>query len=258
MTITSPQGKLAGRCAVVTGAASGIGSRIAQTFVSEGAYIVAVDRHSDRLRAQESEAPTGRWLSIECDVGSEAQTSDAVAQAIVAFGGIDILVTAAGVSVGGTATTTSLVTWEAVLRVNLTGTFLWAKACIPHMIARGGGSIVTVASQRAVAGGDGNASYVTSKGGVLSLTRSIALDYADQGIRANALLPGAIETEMLTGSFQRTSDERASRDRSLARHPLHRFGQTAEVANAALFLASSDSSFVTGVHLPVDGGWLAA
>jgi 2-keto-3-deoxy-L-fuconate dehydrogenase len=125
------------------------------------------------------------------------------------------------------------------------------------MLRSGHGSIVTVASQLALAGGRGNAVYVASKGAVVSLTRAVALDHAEDGIRANALLPGAIDTPMLRASLERQSQPAAARERSLARHPMRRFGHPEEVARAALFLASDDSSFTTGALIPVDGGWLA-
>lgn len=251
-------GRLAGRCAVVTGAASGIGEQVVRAFLREGANVLAVDRDESRLALLQADAQAGRLLTAACDVADEDSVARTAARAVHEFSSIDVLVTAAGISVGGTATDTSLATWESVMRVNLTGTFLWVRACLPTMVAQGRGSIITVASQRAVAGGDGNASYVASKGAVLSFTRGVALDYAPDGVRANALLPGAIDTGMLRTSFTRTANEEAARARSIARHPMRRFGRPQEVADAAVFLGSDESAFITGIDLPVDGGWLAA
>jgi len=135
---------------------------------------------------------------------------------------------------------------------------LWVRAALPKMIAGGGGSIVTVASQVALSGGRGSASYAASKGAVIALTRSVALDYAADRIRANVIAPGAIETPFLHRSFTRQPDPEAARQRSLDRHPLGRFGTVEEVARAALFLASDESSFTTGSVLMVEGGWNAA
>jgi 2-keto-3-deoxy-L-fuconate dehydrogenase len=171
---------------------------------------------------------------------------------------VDCLVTSAAISTGGIATATSDADWDRVFSINVKGTFLWCKAVLPHLAKQGGGSIITIASQLALSGGRGNASYVASKGAVLSLTRSIALDYAAQGVRCNALVPAAIETPLLRRSFQRQPDPAAAEARSIDRHPLGRFGRTEEVASAAVFLASDESSFTTGAILPVDGGWLAA
>jgi NAD(P)-dependent dehydrogenase (short-subunit alcohol dehydrogenase family) len=126
------------------------------------------------------------------------------------------------------------------------------------MTAQGHGAIVTIASQLARAGGRSNAAYVASKGAVLALTRAVALDYADKGIRCNTVLPGATETPMLNRSFSRAPDPDAARDQSRTRHAMGRFGKPEEIATAIVYLASGDASFVTGTELPVDGGWLAA
>lgn len=246
------------KCAVVTGAASGIGRGIVTTFLDEGAYVVAVDIDKTKLASLQSIWPQDRCMTLACDVADESGAVTATARVVDRFGKIDCLVTAAGISRGGVAGETTLKTWETVMRVNVTGTFLWVKAVLPQMCAQGKGSIITISSQRALAGGDASAPYVTSKGAILAFTKSLALDYAASGIRVNSILPGAIDTEMLQSSFTRKTDPEAARKRSLDRHPLHRFGQPREVALAATYLASDESGFVTGVHLPVDGGWLAA
>jgi NAD(P)-dependent dehydrogenase (short-subunit alcohol dehydrogenase family) len=166
--------------------------------------------------------------------------------------------TAAGISVGGTVLTTEPDAWNEVFRVNVGGTWLWARAVLPGMRQRGSGAIVTVASQLAMAGGRGNSAYIASKGAVISLTRTMALDFAADGIRVNAVLPGATDTPLLNRSFARHADPQAARAASQARHPLGRFARVEEVAEAALYLASDAAGFTTGVCLPVDGGWLAA
>ncbi|WP_305079590.1 SDR family oxidoreductase, partial [Methylobacterium sp.] len=177
---------------------------------------------------------------------------------VAALGGIDVLVTAAGFSVGGTVETTAPADWDAVFRAHVGGTWLWAKAAVPVMRARGGGAIVTVASQLALAGGRGNSAYIAAKGAVLSLTRTMALDFAADGIRVNAVVPGAVETPLLARSFARAADPAAARAASEARHAMKRLGQPEEVARAVLYLASDAASFTTGAALPVEGGWLSA
>ncbi len=237
-------GALAGRRCVITGAASGLGAATAALFVQEGAEVLAVDR--------DMPAP-GRGITPLCaDV-----TDISAAQAAVAdFGPVDALVTYAAVSVGGQLHETTRETWDRVLSVNLMGCVTWVEAVLPGMRGRGG-SIVTVSSQLALAGGRGNASYVASKGAILALTRNIALDYAEEGIRANCLVPGAIEPPMLRRSFARAPDPAARERMSKERHAMRRFGAAEEVARAALFLASDAASFTTGAVLPVEGGWLA-
>lgn len=244
--------RLASKVALVTGAASGIGAGIARTFEREGAQVALVDCDGAGLRAvaAEMKAP----LVFEGDVADGAFAAATVA----ALKRVDVVVTAAGMSVGKKLADTTEEEWDRVFAVNAKGTFLWLRAALPKMIAGGGGSIVTVASQIALSGGRGSASYGASKGAVISLTRSVALDYAADGIRANAIAPGAVDTPFLHRSFVRQPDPEAARQRSLDRHPMGRFGTVEEVAKAALFLASDESSFTTGSVLMVEGGWNAA
>lgn len=237
--------RLAGKNAIVTGAASGIGQAVAVLFLAEGARVLGVDRAAEGM-------PPGCQPFV-ADVTDEA----AAAAAVAALGTVDVLVTAAGISRGKPAAETSLADFQEVLAVNVLGTFLYVRACLAPMLAAGRGSIVTIASQLARAGGRNNAAYVASKGAVAAFTRSVAVDYAAHGIRCNSVLPGAIETPMLARSFGRAADPAETRERSRLRHPMLRFGQAGEVAQSVLHLASDESGFVTGIELPVDGGWLA-
>lgn len=237
--------RLAGKRTVVTGAGSGIGQAVAALFLAEGAAVLGVDQAVDGV-------PTG-CARFTADVTDEAAAEAAVA----GFGAVDVLVTAAGFSLGKAAAETGWADFQSVMAVNVGGTFLWIRACLKPMRAQGRGSIVTISSQLAQAGGRGNAAYVASKGAVLALTKSVALDYAAEGIRCNAVLPGAIRTPMLARSFARRPDPAATEAASLARHPMGRFGQAGEVAQSVLHLAGDESAFVTGIELPVDGGWLA-
>lgn len=250
-------GRLDGKVAVVTGGASGIGLAAVRLFASEGAEIVVVDRDVSGLRGDAGEAGAGAPLLLEGDVGDEAAVERHAAAVAERFGGFDILLACAGWSNRKSVADTPLDEWEGVLNTNLTGTFLWSRAAIASMRTRGGGAIVLIASQLAFAGGRRNAAYIASKGAVVSLVRTMAVDHASEGIRVNAIAPGATRTPLLESGFREARDPAAAEAWSISRHPLGRFGRPEEVARAALFLASDDSSFTTGSCLMVDGGWRA-
>jgi NAD(P)-dependent dehydrogenase (short-subunit alcohol dehydrogenase family) len=154
--------------------------------------------------------------------------------------------------------TTDPADWDAVFRTNVGGTWLWSRAAVPQMQRQGKGSIITLASQLAIVGGRGNSAYISAKGAIISLTRTMAVDFATDGIRVNAIAPGAIDTPMLRRSFARHADPEPVREASRNRHAMKRFGKAEEVAETALHLASDASSFTTGTVMVVDGGWLAA
>jgi 2-keto-3-deoxy-L-fuconate dehydrogenase len=215
-----------------------------------------VDRDGPAVEAVASETGGDTLIRIG-DVAEDGRAEADAAAALARFGRIDVLLTAAGFSRGGTALTTSPQDWDAVLRVHLWGTWLWARAVLPAMRAQRGGSIVTVSSQLARAGGRNNTAYIAAKGAILSLTSTMALDYAPDGVRVNTILPGAIDTPMLNRSFARSPTPEATREASRQRHPLGRFGRAEEVAEAALYLASDAAGFTTGSEMVVDGGWLA-
>lgn len=245
--------RLQGKVAVVTGGASGIGLAATRLFAEEGARVAVVDRDAVALSALQGMPGV---MGIEADVGDPAAVAEAHAAVIDALGPVTLLMTSGGISNGLSIEECSPDEWNEIFRVNVTGTYLWMRAVLPGM--RRGSAIVTVSSQLAIAGGRGNAAYIASKGAIISLTRSVAVEVASRGIRVNALAPGAVETPLLARSFARKTDPAGARAASEARHAMGRLGAADEIAQAALYLASDAASFTTGVVLPVDGGWTAA
>jgi NAD(P)-dependent dehydrogenase (short-subunit alcohol dehydrogenase family) len=249
---------LAGKVGLVSGAAGGIGRAIANAFVEAGAAAVAavdIDDEGARETARMVEAAGVRALARACDVAVEADTRAAVAAVRDAFGRLDILVSgAAPQDQGGTILETDPGEWQRVVAVNLTGSFLLCRAALPVMIASGGGSVILIASQLGRVGSAGRPAYCATKGALIQLAKVMAIDHARDNIRVNALSPGAVETQRLTrryGSFE------AARAALGPKHAQGRLGQPAEIAAAAVFLASDAASFVTGSDLLVDGGYTA-
>lgn len=245
-------GRLAGKVAFVTGAASGIGLACARRFAQEGAVVVGADlKETPEWKAIDELAPATSFHVL--DVTDEEAQQAAVADIVATHGRVDVLVTAAGVAGGGPVHLLSLEAWQRVQDVNLTGTFLSAKAVLPTMLQQRSGSIITVASVEGIEGCEGGSTYNASKGGVVLLTKNLACDYGRAGIRANAICPGFIETPM----FRSVVDQLPYKEQIRDQHKLGRFGQPEDIAGVAFFLASDDSAFVTGVALPVDGGYVA-
>jgi NAD(P)-dependent dehydrogenase (short-subunit alcohol dehydrogenase family) len=241
-------GRLDGRVVLVTGAARGIGAAVVTLFVAEGARVVAVDR--DHV----NEAPVDGVVFLTADVTDFDALCEAVAVAEREFGGLHAVVASAGIIAGGTVETTELELWQRVIDVNLTGTFLTAKAAIPALRRAGGGSIVTVASAAGITAWYDQAAYDASKGGCVNLSRSMALDFAADGIRVNCLVPAFVRTPMSDGFGAALPERRAE---IIAQIPLGRFSEAEEIARGALFLASDESSYATGSTLVLDGGYLA-
>lgn len=236
--------RLSDKVAIVTGAASGIGRATARRFLAEGARVAAIDLDE----ASTAKGIEGDVLAIAADVADEADVSAAVARVKATFGKIDVLAHFAGVTRDAMASKMDLDAWELVLRVNLTGTFLVARAVANEMRDRGNGGSIILTSSRSYLGNIGQANYAASKGGVVSLMRTLALEYGKFGIRVNALAPGFIETPMTAVVPEKL------RNLAIEGTPLRRGGTADEVAAVTLFLASDDSSYVTGVVLAVDGG----
>jgi NAD(P)-dependent dehydrogenase (short-subunit alcohol dehydrogenase family) len=241
-------GRLEEKVCVITGTASGIGAESARLFAAEGARVVGIDL------AAKAEGD----LTISADVSDEGQVVEAFRRVADEFGRIDVLMNNAGINPtdDGSVLETSLESWQRVQDVNLRSVFLCCKHGIPHLIEAGGGSVINVASFVAVMGAAvSQASYTASKGAVLSLSRELGVEFADRGVRVNALCPGPVNTPLLKELFSKDPERAAKR---LVHIPMGRFGEPEEIAKAALFLASDDSSFVTASSFLVDGGLSAA
>jgi dihydroanticapsin dehydrogenase len=249
-------GRLDRKVAFVTGAASGIGAQCALRFAQEGARVVGLDLQKPLApgawAAVEAAAPSALFLD-GVDVRDEERVAAAVRTAVERFRHIDVLVNAAGVEGVGPAHELTQESWDRTVDINLKGSFLVAKHVLPGMLAQRSGSVIHVASVEGLEGMAGSMAYNASKGGVVLMTKSMALDYGPSGIRVNCLCPGLILTP-LTNIVQQA---RPVYEQMVSWHALGRAGRPEEVAAAALFLASDDASFVTGVALVVDGGWTA-
>jgi NAD(P)-dependent dehydrogenase (short-subunit alcohol dehydrogenase family) len=239
-------GRLAGRVAVITGAASGLGAACARRFAEEGAVVVGCDladagpvEHQYRL-----------------DVADEGAVAGVLDGVVESLGRLDVVVNCAGVAGGGPVHLLDADEWARVLRVNLTGTYLVCKHALRHMVNQRSGSIVNFASVEGIEGTEGGSVYNASKGAVVLLTKNMAIDYGRLGIRVNCVCPGFIETPMFE-SVMGSESMSQYRDRYREEHKLGRFGRPDEIAAATLFLASDDASFVTGHALVVDGGYTA-
>ena len=250
-------GRLSGKVALITGAASGLGRVGAELFASEGASVVIADI-TDGDDAVEAIANAGGEATFaRCDVTDEASIEAAVAHAVETFGGLHVLYNNAGVMLSDDdgPVNTPIETYQTTMDINVKGALLGCRYAIPAMLASGGGSIVNVASFVAHMGAaTPQVAYTASKGAVLAMTREIAVIYARQGIRVNALCPGPIMTPMLA-KFLSDDDKRSRR---LVHIPMGRFGEPIEIANGALFLASDESSWMTGQSLIIDGGITSA
>ena len=251
-------GRLEGKVAFITGAASGIGAACALRFAQEGAKLAGMDIEKPSGESDWDEAVTlaGGAVFESGDVRDEARIQEIVAAVKDQQGRIDVLVNSAGVAGGGMIHMLEAEEWDRVVDINLKGTFLASKHTVQVMMEQGSGSIVNIASVEGIEGFMGGSSYNASKGGVVLLTKNMAIDYARMGIRANVICPGFIDTPMFR-SVMVDGPAKIVADQIKDAHQLGRFGEPVEIANAALFLASDEASFVTGVTLPVDGGYTA-
>ena len=248
--------KLQQKTAIITGGSSGIGLATARLFLEEGANVVVTSRKANRIYAELNDSAfDGHLLAIDADVTAASQCQHVVDKTVETFGRIDVLFNNAGVIyVDKSVVDTTEEMWRETIDVNLTGTFLMSRYAVPEIERVGGGAIVNMSSVFGVVGGSGVAAYCAAKGGVLMLTKAMAIDHAPENIRVNCICPGSVDTPMLKGEMEDLGGVDEMRTKFAARHPLNRICSPEEIAQTVLFLACDDSSFITGVALPVDGG----
>ncbi len=251
--------RLKGKTALVTGGGTGIGAAITERFVAEGAKVCITGRRGDRLEQEAAQFPPGSVSACQGDVAVYPDIKRMVAATVDLGGRIDILVNNAASDVYGVITDLEPEDWDRVMAVNLKAPFLLMKEAIPHMIERGGGSIINIASIGGIRCMAGSPAYGTSKAGLIHLTKAVALDYGPYGVRCNAVCPGATRTEMFEDTLGKVAEAKGTDVESLLKQfskpvPLRRVSVPGEMAGACAFLAGDDSSFMTGAVLVVDGG----
>ena len=253
--MTCAHGRLDNKTAVITGGTSGIGEATAKLFAREGANIAIVGRSEEKGDAivKDINSFGGKAIFVKCDVSKEEDAKNMVDSVIKEFGQIDILFNNAGIVEFGAVHELEEESWDKILDINLKGVYLCSKYAVRHMQKLKKGSIINTASIAGIVGYPESAAYCASKGGVHNLTKNMALDYAPDGIRVNDICPGVIETPMTVGAL----GGKEGVSKQAENHPLRRVGTPEDIAYAALFLASDESSFVTGTSIVVDGGFTA-
>lgn len=251
--------RLANKNAIVTGGAGGIGRATALAFAAEGAQVAVIDLRADAAEAVAAEirAAGGTAVAIAADVSSEADVLRLIAATVEAFGGVDVVFNNAGIIRRSTVVETTEEEWDRVFGVNVKSIFLMCKHVVPLMAAAGGGSIVNTGSGWGLKGGGRAISYCASKGAVVNMTRALAIDHGPQGIRVNSVNPGDVNTGMLLEEARQLDQDAQAFLAESADRPLGRMGQPSEIAAAVVWLASDESSYVTGSALVVDGGGIA-
>lgn len=252
--------RLAGKTAVITGGGTGIGQAIALAFAKEGARVAVAGRRMEKLQETLSllKQSGSDALAMECDVTKSADTERLVKAAEDRFGNVNVLVNNAGALSVSTVETISEADWDRIMGANLKGPFLMSRAVLPAMRRAGGGSIVNIGSVLGIAAIRDRAAYCASKGGVAMLTKAMALDHAHDKIRVNCVCPSIVESAMTEMFFAETEAARKLRESRLASVPLGRFGKPNDIAGIVVFLASDESSWMTGTVIPVDGGVTAS
>ena len=245
---------LDGKVALVTGAGKGIGKGCAEVLSWQGARIAAgdIDHVAGLKTAKEIEAGGGKAVFLQADVSKADDVQKMIAQAMEVFGRLDILINNAGYHISKNVEDTSEEEWDYILNTNLRSVFLCSKYAIPHL-RKTRGAIVNMSSMVGLVGQRNAGAYSATKGGIIAMTKGMALDFAKDGIRVNCICPGWVETPLVEDWFNQQADPQATKEYIFGRHPLGRIATPEEIGNAAVFLCSEQSSFITGVALPLDG-----
>jgi NAD(P)-dependent dehydrogenase (short-subunit alcohol dehydrogenase family) len=244
------------KVAVVTGAGSGIGRACAIALAREGARVVLVGRRKERLEETASTIGNSAFV-LTADVSKRAEVARVVELTVAHFGGLNVLLNNAAVLHIGTAEQITEEQWDETFNVNVRGLWMLSRAVLPAMRKAGGGSIINMASVLGINGARNRASYAASKGAVVLLTKCMAIDHGHEQIRVNAICPSFVETDLTAAVISQAPDPNAVRAERIAVHPIGRLGEPADLAGLAVYLASDESSWVTGAVFPVDGGYLA-
>jgi NAD(P)-dependent dehydrogenase (short-subunit alcohol dehydrogenase family) len=248
--------RLRDKIAVVTGAGSGIGHACAVALARTGARVALVGRRRDRLEAVAREVGSSA-LVLAADVSKKPEIDRVVEQTVVHFGGLNVLVNNAGVLHVGTVEQVTEEQWDETFNVNVRSVWLLSRAVLPAMRKAGGGSIINIASVLGINGARNRASYAPSKGAVVLLTKCMAIDHGHENIRVNAICPAFVETDLTAAIIRDAPDPEAMRRERIGAYPIGRLGQPEDIAGLAVYLASDESSWMTGAALPIDGGYLA-
>ncbi|MGC2195722.1 MAG: glucose 1-dehydrogenase [Terriglobales bacterium] len=248
--------RLKNKIALITGAGTGIGRAIAVAFVREGAKVVLVGRRKEPLATLAQEVGTSS-LILAGDISKQSEIDRILAEVVARFGGLNVLVNNAGILHIGTAEQITEEQWDETFAINVRGLWLLSRSVLPYMRKAGGGSIVNLASVLGINGARKRASYAPSKGAVVLLTKCMAIDHGAENIRVNAICPSFIETDLTAEVIRKAPDPAGVRRERIGVHPIGRLGQPEDIAGLAVYLASDESSWVTGSVLPVDGGYLA-
>jgi NAD(P)-dependent dehydrogenase (short-subunit alcohol dehydrogenase family) len=249
--------RLKDKVTIITGAKSGIGLATASRFAYEGAKAVLADVRDAGQEVREITESGGEALFAQVDVSSEPQVNSLIEKTLSAYGQLDVLVNNAGIELAKKVTDTTVAEWDRLMDVNLKGVFLCCKAAIPVMQRHGGGVIVNVASELGLVGGSEIAAYSASKGGVVQLTKAMAIDHVDAGIRVNCVCPGPVATPLLEAIIEASPSPEEERRNIIEKTLLKRVGRPEEIASVILFLACEESSYMTGSVVVVDGGLTA-
>jgi NAD(P)-dependent dehydrogenase (short-subunit alcohol dehydrogenase family) len=249
-------GRLAGKVAIITGAGSGIGRACALEFARQGARIALVGRTRAKLESVAGQIGSSAF-AVASDVSKSSDIQNIIQATVDKFSRVNILVNNAAMLIAGTAESLSENDWASTFDTNVKAVWLLSRGVLPHLRASGGGSIVNISSVLGLVGAKNRVAYSASKGAVTLLTKSMALDHAAENIRVNAICPGIVETEMVAGFIQNAPNPEAMRKQREALHPIGRFGKPEDIAQLAVYLASDESSWVTGAAFPIDGGYTA-